>query len=333
MIETDISEAALADLLRGFMDLSLPAARWTHHAHLLVGLMLARDLPEPQLLPTLRARISAYNRASGGENTALAGYHESVTAFYAAVLAAYARATARRPLAEAAAHLLAGPLAERDVIARAYDPATLKTVQARLGYVPPDRPGFSPARLAAEAVAHPLTIRLAQPADAEVLRPMIQAAIGELLTPFLPPELVEASREVMGLDSQLVADGTYYVVEHGGLIVGCGGWSRRATLFGGDHSAGRDAALLDPARDPARVRAMYTRPGWTRRGIGRLVLETCESAARAEGFRLCELAATLGGEPLYRQCGYEAIEAFSAQTSANLRIPLLRMQKSLLSQS
>ncbi len=152
-------------------------------------------------------------------------------------------------------------------------------------------------------MADGFTIRLADREDAPRLAPMIQDAIGELLQPFLSPEMVEASREIMGLDSQLIADGAYFVVEHEGLIVGCGGWSRRATLFGGDHSAGRDAALLDPRTQPARVRAMSTRPGWTRRGIGRLVLGRCESAAAAEGFRTCELAATLGGEPLYRACG------------------------------
>lgn len=172
-------------------------------------------------------------------------------------------------------------------------------------------------------------VRPAVPADAPALSPLIQAAIGELLAPFLPPAKVEASREIMGLDSQLIADGTYYAVEHGGLIVGCGGWSRRATLFGGDHSAGRDAALLDPRADPARVRAMYTRPGWTRRGVGRLVLEHCEAAAAAEGFAACELAATVGGEPLYRACGYQPVERFEAMTRSGLAIPLLRMRKAL----
>jgi GNAT superfamily N-acetyltransferase len=92
---------------------------------------------------------------------------------------------------------------------------------------------------------------------------------------------VKASYEVMGLDTQLITDGTYFVVEDGDEIAGCGGWSRRATLFGGDHSAGRDAALLDPAHDAARVRAMYTHPDHTRKGVGRMVLDACEAAARA----------------------------------------------------
>ena len=148
-----------------------------------------------------------------------------------------------------------------------------------------------------------LTHRLARLDDVPVLRPLMDAAIGELLRPFLPPEAVAASFSIMGLDTQLIQDGTYFVIESGGQIAGCGGWSRRATLFGGDHSAGRDAAVLDPTKDAARVRAMYTHPQFTRRGVGRLVLQLCETAAAREGFARVELAATLAGEPLYRACG------------------------------
>jgi GNAT superfamily N-acetyltransferase len=181
-----------------------------------------------------------------------------------------------------------------------------------------------------KVTALPLKIRLAVPEDMAVLSPLMNDAIATLLTPFLPPEGVAASFEVMGLDTQLIADGTYFVVEdETGAIGGCGGWSRRATLFGGDHSAGRDAALLDPAKDAARVRAMYTHPAHVRRGIGRLVLQTCEAAARAEGFSRCELAATLGGEPLYRACGYHDIEPFFAKTSSGYEVPLIRMGKAL----
>ncbi|MDX2234787.1 MAG: GNAT family N-acetyltransferase [Hyphomonadaceae bacterium] len=174
-----------------------------------------------------------------------------------------------------------------------------------------------------------LTLRLARPDDIDALRPLMNAAIAELLTPYLPPEGVAGSFEVMGIDTQLIADGTYFTVEDTEVVVGCGGWSRRATLFGGDHTAGRDAALLDPARDAARVRAMYTHPGHVRRGIGRRVLEACEAAAGAEGFRRVELAATLAGEPLYRACGYEALERFTARTSNGVEIPLIRMGKGL----
>src|ERR1700733_10499634 len=108
----------------------------------------------------------------------------------------------------------------------------------------------------------------------------------------------------MGLDTQLIKDGTYFVIEADGCIAGCGGWSRRATLFGGNHTAGRSEALLDPARDAARVRAMYTHPDFARKGVGRMILAHCEAAAAKEGFRKVELAATMSGLPLYRVCGY-----------------------------
>lgn len=174
-----------------------------------------------------------------------------------------------------------------------------------------------------------LRLRLARPEDMPALSALMDRAIGELLQAFLPPEGVKASFEIMGLDTQLIADGTYFVVEEGSEIAGCGGWSRRATLFGGDHSAGRDAALLDPAKDAARVRAMYTHPDHTRKGVGRMVLDACEAAARAEGFSRVEMAATVGGVPLYRACGYHDIEPFEAVTSTGYRVPLVRMGKGL----
>ena len=173
------------------------------------------------------------------------------------------------------------------------------------------------------------TLRLATTDDLAEMHALMNLAIAELLKPYLPPEGVDASFEIMGLDSQLVTDGTYFAAIDNGEIVGCGGWSRRATLFGGDHSKGRDAALLDPAKDAARVRAMYTHPGHARRGIGRAILDACESAARAERFTRVELAATLAGEPLYRACGYELIEPFRSRTSGGVEVPLLRMGKRL----
>ena len=173
-----------------------------------------------------------------------------------------------------------------------------------------------------------LALRLARDQDIGALRTVMNAAISQLQSAYLPAEAVAASFSVMGLDSQLIADGTYFVVEAGERVAGCGGWSRRATLFGGDHSAGRDAALLDPARDAARVRAMSTHPDFARRGVGRLILGACEAAAAAEGFRACELAATLAGEPLYRACGYLEIERFTASADG-VDIPLIRMGKTL----
>ncbi|HEY1709039.1 MAG TPA: GNAT family N-acetyltransferase [Rhizomicrobium sp.] len=171
--------------------------------------------------------------------------------------------------------------------------------------------------------------RLAVPDDITVLKPLMDAAISELLKPYLSPEQVAASFSVMGLDTQLIADGTYFVLQEEDIIVGCGGWSRRATLFGGDHSAGREARLLDPAMDAARVRAMYTHPAYTRRGIGRAILALCEAAAAREGFKQVELAATMAGLPLYRACGYSDIEAFESDTPSGVKVPLVRMGKTI----
>lgn len=134
----------------------------------------------------------------------------------------------------------------------------------------------------------------------------------------------------MGLDTQLIADGTYVAAEEDGVIAGCGGWSRRATLYGGDHSADlRDPALLDPARDAARIRAMYTHPARARRGIGRLILAYCEAAAAAEGFSSVELMSTLSGQPLYLACGYTPVESAPAQVGG-VTVPLVRMRKPLV---
>lgn len=176
--------------------------------------------------------------------------------------------------------------------------------------------------------ASELRHRLATHADLDALRVLMEAAIAELQRPFLGPWEIEASRRIMGLDTQLIDDGTYFLVEVESAIAGCGGWSRRATLYGGDRSPGRDPALLDPARDAARVRAMYTDPAFTRRGVGRLILSLCEDAARAEGFARAELMATLAGEPLYRACGYSAVERLTDDRGGTA-VPLLRMTKLL----
>ena len=172
------------------------------------------------------------------------------------------------------------------------------------------------------------TLRLATLEDLPELRAVMDRAIRTLQHRFLSPAAVEASAEVMGLDTQLVVDGTYFAVVED-RIIGCGGWSRRATLFGGDHSEGRSDALLDPESEAARVRAMYTDPDHVRRGIGRAILAACEEAARDEGFRRVELAATLAGEPLYRACGFAQTEAFAKRTTSGVDVPLLRMSKAL----
>lgn len=173
-----------------------------------------------------------------------------------------------------------------------------------------------------------LTHRLARRAELDALRVLMDAAIGELQKDFLSDAEIAASRLLMGLDTQLIDDGTYYVVEVGGELAGCGGWSRRATLYGGDQSPGRDEALLDPAKDPARIRAMYTHPRHARKGVGRLILSLCEEAARAEGFSRAELMSTMAGEPLYRACGYEPL-ARVVDNRGGAAVPLVRMAKAL----
>ena len=178
----------------------------------------------------------------------------------------------------------------------------------------------------------PFTHRLAVEADLLALRELMDAAIAEHLKAFLDPAQVELSKSIMGLDTQLVADRTYFIVEEAasGRLAGCGGWSRRATLYGGDHSTSqRDAALLDMAKDAARIRAMYTHPDFKRRGVGRLILEICENAARQAGFRSVELMATMSGEPLYKACGYQEIQRITAASRDGVDVPGVRMGKKL----
>lgn len=173
-----------------------------------------------------------------------------------------------------------------------------------------------------------LTHRLARRDDIDALRALLDAAISELQKPFLDESQIASSRTFMGLDTLLIEDGTYFIIEAEGEIAGCGGWSRRATLYGGDRSPGRSAALLDPAQDAARIRAMYTHPRHTRKGVGRLILSLCEEAARSEGFTRVELMATMAGEPLYRACGYVSGDSV-LDDRGGVAVPLLRMGKSL----
>ena len=175
-----------------------------------------------------------------------------------------------------------------------------------------------------------LTHRLARIGDLTELRALMRRSIDRLQDEFLTPAQVVASHQVMGLDAQLIEDRTYYVVEAQGVIAGCGGWSWRATLYGGDDSiVAREPEALDPNRDAARIRAMYTNPDFARRGIGRMVLRLCEDAARDAGFRRAEMMATLAGEPLYRACGYRPVEFVESDMIGGVTVPLLRMEKSL----
>jgi GNAT superfamily N-acetyltransferase len=173
-----------------------------------------------------------------------------------------------------------------------------------------------------------LTHRLATLNDLPRLRALTDAAIRELQKPFLDVAQIDSSRMIMGLDSQLVDYQTYFIVEMDGRAVGCGGWSRRATLYGWDQTPGRDAGLLNPRLDAAKVRAMYTHPAYARRGIGRMVLGLREEAARQAGFASVDVMATLSGEPLYLACGYEDVERVS-DGRGGTDVPLVRMCKDL----
>jgi GNAT superfamily N-acetyltransferase len=179
-------------------------------------------------------------------------------------------------------------------------------------------------------IARQLSYRLAREEDFPALKSLMSLAITTLQRSFLSDAEIAASQVVMGLDTQLVLDRTYYLVDDNGQLAGCGGWSRRATLYGGDHSTSlRDAALLDPALDAARIRAMYTHPDYARQGVGRLILGLSETAAADAGFQRVKLMATLSGEPLYRACGYAEVDRTSTSPVNGVTVPLVRMSKRL----
>ena len=156
----------------------------------------------------------------------------------------------------------------------------------------------------------------------------MQRAIDQLQGDFLTPEQITASHQVMGLDSQLVRDGTYFMAEANDQIAGCGGWSFRTTLFGGDDSiVEREPERLDPRSEPAKVRAMYTNPDFVRRGVGTKILELCETAARDAGFSRVELMGTAAGVPLYESRGYRAISPLELICLNGISVPLLRIDR------
>lgn len=179
-----------------------------------------------------------------------------------------------------------------------------------------------PQQLANKSATH----RLADIGDLDAMRALMEMSIAELQRSHLSAEQIASSRSIMGLDTQLVTDQTYFIVEIDAQLAGCGGWSRRATLYGGDSTPGRCSTLLDPHTDAARIRAMYTHPAHVRKGVGRRILALCERAAAAEGFRRAELVATLSGVLLYAACGYVAIEHFS-DARGGVAVPLVRMAK------
>jgi GNAT superfamily N-acetyltransferase len=178
-------------------------------------------------------------------------------------------------------------------------------------------------------VSEAFSIRLAREDDIRTLEVLIPLSVRCLQAPYYSSAHIEAALgPVFGVDRQLISDGTYFIVEHSGHVVGCGGWSRRRAVFGGDRTRLAEDAALDPAHDPARIRAFFVHPDWARRGIGRLILSACESAICAAGFRDTVLVATLAGEPLYASFGYTVAERYEVPLSDTLTLPVLRMAKS-----
>jgi GNAT superfamily N-acetyltransferase len=176
----------------------------------------------------------------------------------------------------------------------------------------------------------PIALRLATSADLPALRVLIPTSVRALSRGYYTPEQTESAiRYVFGADTQLIADRTYFVAHAGGEIAGCGGWSRRRTLFGGDQMKSGPDPLLDPATEPARVRAFFVHPAWARRGIGSQIMEACLGAARGDGFRSLELAATLPGEPLYRVFGFESVERLDTLLPDGVSVPFIRMSRAL----
>ena len=180
-----------------------------------------------------------------------------------------------------------------------------------------------------------ISLRPAIPGDLPALQALIPRSVRALSRDCYTERQVESAiRHVFGVDTQLIADGTYFVAEADGEVAGCGGWSRRRTLYGGDRSKAANQEqgaddLLDPAREPARIRAFFVHPNWGRRGIGTLLLAACLRAAREAGFVRLELMATLPGEALYRAAGFAVIERVAPVLPDGVTVPFVRMGRTL----
>jgi GNAT superfamily N-acetyltransferase len=173
-------------------------------------------------------------------------------------------------------------------------------------------------------------LRLARPAEADAIDALMKASTADLFPAYYNEAQTAASVQfIASVDRTLIADGTYFVLEADGGLVACGGWSRRDKLYTGSGEGADDARLLDPAREPARVRAMFVRADWTRRGLGTRILDACETAARAEGYRRLALVATLPGVPLYQRCGFVATTETEVRMPDGTSIAALAMEKLL----
>jgi GNAT superfamily N-acetyltransferase len=173
-------------------------------------------------------------------------------------------------------------------------------------------------------------LRLAREADVPALEALIPLSVRALQAAHYSQAQMDAALgPVFGVDRQLIRDSTYFVAEQNGMIVGCGGWSRRRSLYGGDGARQGEDGLLDPQRDAARVRAFFVHPAWARRGIGRAIMTACEQAILEAGFRNVDIVATLAGEPLYASFGYAVVERFEIAMAGGLSLPAVRMTKSM----
>jgi GNAT superfamily N-acetyltransferase len=172
--------------------------------------------------------------------------------------------------------------------------------------------------------------RLARQDDVPTLEALIPISVRALQAAHYSPAQMEAALgPIFGVDRQLIRDGTYLVVEYDGEVVGCGGWSKRRSLYGSDgYRAGPDPEL-DPLLDAARVRAFFVHPAWARRGIGRSIMTACERAIIESGFRTVDIVATLAGEPLYASFGYSVVERYEITMANGLSLPVVRMTKSM----
>jgi GNAT superfamily N-acetyltransferase len=172
------------------------------------------------------------------------------------------------------------------------------------------------------------TLRLARREDVPTLERLIERSVEKLGAAWYSSEqIASALRFMFGVDTQLIDDATYYVVEHDDGIVAAGGWSGRRTLFGGDQWKHEADLPLDPATEAARIRAFFVDPGFARRGLGRMLFDRCVAEARAAGFHRLELMATLPGEPLYRALGFAAGESTVLPLPDGVRVPLVRMSR------
>ncbi len=175
-----------------------------------------------------------------------------------------------------------------------------------------------------------MTLRLATIGDLPALVELIPASARALSRGFYTEAQTEAAiRYIFGPDTRLITDGTYFIVEEDGALAGCGGWSRRRTLYGGDQMKSDEDPFLDPRTEAARIRAFFVHPGFARKGVGSAILDACLEAARAAGFRRVELASTLPGVPFYQALGFEQREPMEAPMPDGTALPIIRMERSL----